>query len=170
MQERAHKLPKVRLASGSCSRMQLNPPHATSPNTSRRFALGASNICLVDENTTCSVPTLQGCGGLELHGFKTTVMHDMSLPPPRPSPPRSAPPPPPPPPSHSCRLDRSLHRLTLVAVPSLFALFFILFPTLFFHVFSDMEGARARRDIDQGAMESLIADATRSLQQQDPPP
>ena len=27
-----------------------------SPNTSRRFALGASNVCLVGENPTCSVP------------------------------------------------------------------------------------------------------------------
>ena len=27
-----------------------------SPNTSRRFVLGASNVCLVGENPTCSVP------------------------------------------------------------------------------------------------------------------
>ncbi|CAM9473536.1 unnamed protein product [Laminaria digitata] len=32
---------------------------------------------------------------------------------------------------------------------------------------SDMEGARARRDIDQSTMEALIADATKSLQQQE---
>lgn len=29
-----------------------------------------------------------------------------------------------------------------------------------------MEGARARRDMDQGAMDALIADATEILQQQ----
>ena len=39
------------------SRMQLTL-HATRPNTSRRFALGASNVCLIGENQTCSVPTL----------------------------------------------------------------------------------------------------------------
>ena len=34
------------------------------PNTSRRFALGASNGCLVGGNPTCSVPALKGCEGL----------------------------------------------------------------------------------------------------------
>ena len=34
------------------------------PPTSRRFALGASTVCLIGENPTCSVPALQGCEGL----------------------------------------------------------------------------------------------------------
>ena len=51
--------------------MQESPPHkrfllssdaahpsCDSPNTSRRVALGASNVCLVDEISTCSVPAL----------------------------------------------------------------------------------------------------------------
>ena len=33
-------------------------PSCDSPNTSRRFALGASNVCLVVENPTCPVPAL----------------------------------------------------------------------------------------------------------------
>ena len=41
-------------------RMRLNL-HA---NTSRRFALGAGNVCLVGENLTCSVSALQECAGL----------------------------------------------------------------------------------------------------------
>ena len=37
-----------------------------SPNTSRRFALGANinNVCRVGENPTCSFPALQRCEGL----------------------------------------------------------------------------------------------------------
>ena len=39
------------------SRIQLTAhPSCDSPNTSRRFALGASDVCLVGENPTCSVP------------------------------------------------------------------------------------------------------------------
>ena len=44
------------------SRLPPPPPTASvhpscdSSNTSRRFALGASNVCLVGENPTCSVP------------------------------------------------------------------------------------------------------------------
>ena len=33
-------------------------PSCDSPNTSRRLALGASDVCLVSENPTCSVPAL----------------------------------------------------------------------------------------------------------------
>ena len=33
-------------------------PFMNSPNTLLRFALGASNVCLVGENPTCSVPAL----------------------------------------------------------------------------------------------------------------
>ena len=33
-------------------------PSCDSPNTSRRFELGASNVCLVGENPACSVPAL----------------------------------------------------------------------------------------------------------------
>ena len=36
----------------------------TPHNTSRRFALGASDVSLVGENPTCSVLALQGCEGL----------------------------------------------------------------------------------------------------------
>ena len=41
---------------------QPTPP--SSPNTPRRFALGARNICLVGENPMCSVPASYGCEGL----------------------------------------------------------------------------------------------------------
>ena len=51
-----------------------------SSNTSRRFALGASNVCLVGENPTCSVLALQGWEGLWL--YTTTAMHDMTTFPP----------------------------------------------------------------------------------------
>ena len=34
------------------------PADRDSPNTSRGFALGASDVCLVGENPTCSVPAL----------------------------------------------------------------------------------------------------------------
>lgn len=37
--------------------------HAT-PNTYRRLARGASNVCLDVENPTCSVPALDGREGL----------------------------------------------------------------------------------------------------------
>ena len=47
---------KVRLTSGS--QWDAAHPSCDSPNTSRRFALGASNVCLVGENLTCSVPAL----------------------------------------------------------------------------------------------------------------
>ena len=39
-------------------------PSCASPSTSRRFVLGASNVCLVGENPTCSVPALWGCEAL----------------------------------------------------------------------------------------------------------
>ena len=39
------------------------------PDTSRRFAFGASNVCLAGENSSCSVPVLQGCEGLWYYGF-----------------------------------------------------------------------------------------------------
>ena len=38
-------------------------PSWDSPNTSRRFALGACNVWLVGENPTCSVPAYYGCEG-----------------------------------------------------------------------------------------------------------
>ena len=34
------------------------PPPLDSPNTSRRFALGTSNVGLVGNSQTCSVPAL----------------------------------------------------------------------------------------------------------------
>ena len=33
-------------------------PSCDSPNPSRRFTLGARDVCLVGENPTCSVPAL----------------------------------------------------------------------------------------------------------------
>ena len=54
---------KVRLKSGSWWDTALTL-HATRPNTSRRFALGASNVCLVGKSPTCSVPALWGCMGI----------------------------------------------------------------------------------------------------------
>ena len=47
---------KVRLTSGSW--FDAAHPLRDSPSTSWRFALGASNACLVGENLTCSVPVL----------------------------------------------------------------------------------------------------------------
>ena len=57
--------------------MQESPPHkrllwcqdashpsCDSPNTSRRFELGARDVCLVGENPTFSVPALWGCEGI----------------------------------------------------------------------------------------------------------
>ena len=44
----------MRLAHASCD----------SRNTSWRFALGASSVCVVGENLTCSVPALEGCGAV----------------------------------------------------------------------------------------------------------
>ena len=48
-------------------------PPCDSPNTSRRFALGAINICLVGGNLTCSVPVLQGCEGLWPYDLRPTM-------------------------------------------------------------------------------------------------
>ena len=44
-----------------------------SPNASRIFALGASNVCLVGENPTCSV---QRCRDARANGHTTTFMYD----------------------------------------------------------------------------------------------
>ena len=51
---KSEKGAEVRLTSGSWK--DSVHPSCDSPNTSRRFALGASNVCLVGENPTCSVP------------------------------------------------------------------------------------------------------------------
>ena len=55
MENKSH-LPLPLLVLG---RMQLTLHD--SPNTSRRFALGANNACRVGETPTCSVPALRGC-------------------------------------------------------------------------------------------------------------
>ena len=47
---------QVRLTSGS--QWDAENPSCDSPNASRRFALGPSNLCLVGEHPTCSVPAL----------------------------------------------------------------------------------------------------------------
>ena len=57
-------------------------PSCDSPNTSRRFALGASNVCLVVEN-----PTGFSCRhsrDARVYGHTTTAMHKLSTPPPAP--------------------------------------------------------------------------------------
>ena len=59
-------------------------PSCDSPNTSRRFALGASNVCLVDKKPTCSVPTWKGCEGLRSYDYGHA---QTEYPPPPPSPP-----------------------------------------------------------------------------------
>ena len=61
MQESTNKVPK------SVSKevfLQEAAPPTFPPNTSRRFALGASNVCLVGEKPRYSVPEVQGCEGL----------------------------------------------------------------------------------------------------------
>ena len=45
---------EVRLTSGSWK--DAMHPSCDSPNTSRRFALGASNVCVDGSKPTCSVP------------------------------------------------------------------------------------------------------------------
>ena len=64
-QQSTHKVPKS-ASQAVLSRMQLtfHATRRTPPNTSRRFVLGASNVCLVGENPTCSVPASLGCEGL----------------------------------------------------------------------------------------------------------
>ena len=54
-------------------------PSRDSPNTSpRRFALGASNVCLVGENRRHS-PS-RHCRDARVYGLTTTAMHDTSTP------------------------------------------------------------------------------------------
>ena len=60
----------VRLMSGSWTDDAVHSS-CDSPSTSRRFALGASNVCLVGEKPTCSVPALLwGCEGLWLYDYR----------------------------------------------------------------------------------------------------
>ena len=60
-------------------RMQLtvscNPPYI-----SRRFALGANNVCLFGDKP--DVLRLRRCRGARAHGYTTTARHDMSTAPP----------------------------------------------------------------------------------------
>lgn len=67
-----------RLTSGS--QYEASHPLCDSPNAPRCFTLGASNICFVGENPTRVVPALQRC--LWSYDNVTTVMFDMSTPPP----------------------------------------------------------------------------------------
>ena len=48
-----------------------------SPSTSRRFALGSRDVCLVGENPTCSMPA---CRDARVYGLETTDMLEMSTP------------------------------------------------------------------------------------------
>ena len=54
-------------------------PSFDSPNTSRRFALGASDVCLARESPTCSVSALWNA---TVYGHSTTAMHGRSTVPP----------------------------------------------------------------------------------------
>ena len=69
----------IRLTSGSHS--DTAHPPCDSPNSSRPFALGASNVCLVGENPTCSVPALYGRDA-RVYGHPITATHGMNTPPP----------------------------------------------------------------------------------------
>ena len=53
---RCHPYARKSAARGVNSRVQLAHPSCDTPNASRRFALGASDVCLVGEKPTCSVP------------------------------------------------------------------------------------------------------------------
>ena len=52
---------EVRLTSSSWK--DAVHPSCDSPNTSRRFSLGASNVCLVGDNPTCSISDMVGVRG-----------------------------------------------------------------------------------------------------------
>ena len=65
-------------------KLSTPPPRPPSPNTSRRFALGAGNDCLVGENPTCSV-SYRYCRDVRVNCLKTTAMHEINTPPPTPS-------------------------------------------------------------------------------------
>ena len=72
LRTRCRSLPHKR--SFSCC-MQLSLSYESPNNTSRRcFALSASNVSLVGENLTCSVPGAIGMRG-SLSGLETTAMH-----------------------------------------------------------------------------------------------
>ena len=58
------------------SRMQLT---LHSPNISRRFALGAGNVCLVGEKSDVLRTSIGGLQG-SIYGYTTTAMHDIGYP------------------------------------------------------------------------------------------
>ena len=58
-QESTHQVPKS-ASQAVLTKTQL-ALYASRRTTSRRFALGVSNVCLIGENPTCSVPTLWVC-------------------------------------------------------------------------------------------------------------
>ena len=76
---RCQSPPHKRFVVGCCSH-----PSCHSPNTSQRFALGASNVCLVGENRRA--PS-RYCTGARVYGHTPTAMHDNKYPSP---PPRNA--------------------------------------------------------------------------------
>ena len=65
------KLSSVLRTSASQAVLSCDAAHrlCDSPKTSRPFALGASNVCLVGEIPVCSVPALQGYEGLWSHDY-----------------------------------------------------------------------------------------------------
>ena len=60
---------EVRLTGGSCAGFSRPPFMRHAKYVTFRFALGASDVCLVRENPTCSVPALQGCEGLRSYDY-----------------------------------------------------------------------------------------------------
>ena len=71
--------PPPRSDSTNSSQYDAAHPLCDSPNTLRRFALGASNICLIGEGPTCSVPALLDERVYE-YGHTITAVYDMSAP------------------------------------------------------------------------------------------
>ena len=55
----------------------LKPSALPLLNPSRRFALGARNVCLVGENPTCSVPALWGYEGLWSYDYEIEYISPM---------------------------------------------------------------------------------------------
>ena len=83
MQESTHKVPKS-ASQAVLSRMQLTLVRL--PDTSRRFALGASNACLV--SGTRRAPSRHYTDA-RVYGLKPTAMNDMGIHPSAQSPPSS---------------------------------------------------------------------------------
>ena len=83
-QESAHKMPRYVLR--AILEEDVVHPSCDSPNTSRRFALGASNICLVGENPASSVQAQLGMRGSMVIRLRPSTIRVQPRPRPRPRP------------------------------------------------------------------------------------